>query len=92
MAIGKQKRAEAKNLEQKIRAYAPAGPIQLRAGLLSGGCALTLNDASCGEYEINASAISTASVMHKNPISSLSRLFPVGVRKRTRFSSAFGEG
>jgi len=28
-------------------------------------------------------------MMHKNPISSLSRLFSVGVRKRTEFSSAF---
>jgi hypothetical protein len=36
--------------------------------------------------------MSAASVTHKNPISSLSRLFSVGVRKRTGFSSAFGEG
>jgi hypothetical protein len=49
----------------------------------------TLNAASCGEYEMSASAINTASVIHKKPISSLSRLFSVGVRKRTDFSSAF---
>src|SRR5215468_6005987 len=30
-----------------------------------------------------------AKTMHKKPISSLSRLFSVGVRKRTRFSSAW---
>jgi hypothetical protein len=29
-----------------------------------------------------------ASVMHKNPISSLNRLFPVGVSKRKKISSA----
>src|SRR5580704_2346945 len=69
--------------------YAPTGPIQLRAGLPSGGGALTLNAASFGEYDSSASAINTASVTHKNPISSLSRLFAVGVRKRTNLSSAF---
>jgi hypothetical protein len=30
--------------------------------------------------------------MHKNPISSLNRLFPVGVRKRTSSPQLFGEG
>src|SRR5579859_2237198 len=33
--------------------------------------------------------MSSATVIHKNPISSLSRLFSVGVSNRTEFSSAF---
>src|SRR5229473_5150860 len=71
--------------------YAPTGPIQFRPGPASETGADTFNAASRGEYEISASAISTASVMHKNPTSSLSRLFSVGVRRRTKFSSALGK-
>src|SRR5258708_558342 len=71
--------------------YAPTGPIQFSAGPPSSVGADTLNAASRGEYEISASAMSTASVTHKNPISSLSRLLSVGVRKRTELSSALGK-
>src|SRR6516225_3276291 len=69
--------------------YAPAGPIQFPVAPPGGGGAETFHDASRGEYENKDAAISSATVIHKNPINSLSRLFPVGVRKRTdRFSSA----
>jgi len=52
----------------------------------------TLKDASAGQYVNNAAAIKSASVRHKNPTSSLSRLLPVGVRKRTRSPQLLGEG
>src|SRR5208282_2118640 len=92
MATGSMNAANPKIWNSASEEYAPTGPIQLRAGLPSGAGAATLNAESWGEYEISASAIKTASVIHKNPISSLSRLFSVGVSKRTEFSSAFGEG
>src|ERR1700676_1725141 len=92
IAAGSRNAANPKIWKRKSALYAPAGPIQFRAGLLSGPGALTLNAASFGEYESNASAISTASVMHKKPISSLNRLFPVGVRKRTKSPQLLGEG
>ena len=88
-AAGSKNAANPKIWNSRSAPYAPAGPIQLRAKLPSGTEALTLNDASFGEYDSNASAISTASVMHKNPISSLKRLFPLGVNRRKRLSSAF---
>src|SRR5712672_2206085 len=72
--------------------YAPTGPITLCGGASLAVLAETLNDASAGQYVNNAAAIKTASVRHKNPISSLSRLLPVGVRKRTRSPQLFGEG
>src|SRR5215467_867993 len=70
-------------------AYAPTGPIQSFVTPPSRGCALTLNDASLGEYESSASAIKTASEIHKKPTNSLSRLFWVGVRKRTKILLSF---
>src|SRR5437899_9163152 len=87
MAIGRRNAANARPCNIESAAYAPAGPIQFCVGAPSG--VLTFHDGSFGEYDINASAIKTASEMHKNPTSSLSRLFSVGVRKRTKISSAF---
>ncbi len=87
-AAGSRNAAKPKIWKSRSAPKAPAGPIQFRAGVPSRPGALTLNDASFGEYESNASAMSTASVIYKNPTSSLSRLFPVGVSKRKKLSSA----
>ena len=75
MAAGKRKAAKPKIWKSRSEAYAPTGPIQLLVTAPSDGCALTLNDASPELYESSASAIKTASEMHKNPTSSFSRLF-----------------
>ena len=88
-ATGSKNAANPNTWNSKSDAYAPTGPIQFRAGCSSAAGPLTLNAASLGEYEIKASPVRTANVMHRKPISSLSRLFSVGVRKRTEFSSAF---
>ncbi len=89
-AAGSRKAANPKTWKRPSAQYAPTGPIQFWVTALSG--AETLNAASFGKYVSNASAISTASVIHKNPISSLKRLFPVGVRMRTKSPQLFGEG
>jgi len=75
IAAGKRNAANPKTWNSKSEAYAPTGPIQLFVTPPSRGCALTLNDASRGEYEISASATRTASEMHKKPTNSFSRLF-----------------
>src|SRR5260370_12305656 len=88
IAAGSRNAANPKVWKRRSAPYAPAGPIHFRAGLPSDPAALTLSAASFGEYDSSASAMSTASVIHKNPISSLNRLFPFGVSKRKKISSA----
>src|SRR6267142_1042766 len=92
MAIGNKNAPKPNTWNSRSELYAPTGPIQLRTAPPSEDCRLTLNAASRGEYEISAAASKTATMMHKKPTSSLSRLFSVGVNKRTNLSSAFGEG
>src|ERR1700682_3035862 len=92
MAIGNKNAPNPNTWNIRSALYAPTGPIQLRTALPSETCRLTLKAASCGEYEMSAAATSTATMMPKNPTSSLSRLFSVGVKRRTNLSSAFGEG
>src|SRR5215469_4267332 len=87
-ATGSRNAAKPKTWNPRSEAYAPTGPIQLWVRWSSPFEALTLKAASLGEYEIKANPIRIAAIMHKKPISSLSRLFSVGVRKRTRVSSA----
>src|SRR5882724_3041964 len=88
-AMGSKNAAKPNTWNSRSALCAPTGPIQLLTPPPSEGCRLTLNAASRGEYEISAAASKTATMMHKNPTSSLSRLFSVGVRKRTNLSSAF---
>ena len=92
IAAGSKNAANPNIWKKRSAPYAPTGPIQFFAAPPSGGGALTLNAASFGLYVSSASAISSATVKHKNPTSSLSRLFPVGVRIRTKSPQLFGEG
>src|SRR5690348_3404295 len=91
IAMGRRNAAKPKTWNSRSEAYAPTGPIQLLITPPSDGCALTLNEASRGEYEIRAREINTPSEIHKNPTNSFSRLFSVGVRKRTRSPQLLGK-
>ena len=59
---------------------APTGPIQLCAGCEAGGEAAVFHEGSSGEYEISERTRRVAETSARNPISSLSRRFGVGVK------------
>ena len=80
--MGNKNAAKPQNWKKRSARCAPTGPIQFRAGPEPGAGADTLNDASCGEYDSRLSVSRIARLNPTNPISSLIRLFSVGVKMR----------
>ena len=89
MPMGNRNAEKPQNWKKRSAMWAPTGPIQLRAGPAPGGGAETLNEASRGEYESRLRASRMARLRPTKPISSLRRLFSVGVRIRTTISPFF---
>src|SRR5712691_9790471 len=63
---------------------APTTPIQLRAACEPVSAEALFHDGSSGEYEASARKRRSAETHIRNPISSLSRRFPVGTKMPAR--------
>jgi hypothetical protein len=73
-----------RNCNSASAVYAPTMPIQLRAACEAVRTEALFHEGSRGEYEPNARNRRSAETHIRNPISSLSRRFPVGTKIAVR--------
>src|SRR5258708_40277140 len=69
-----------KNCRARSEMTAPTPPIQLRATWVPVRTDALLNEGSSGEYDASARKRRSAETHNRNPISSLSRRLPVGIK------------